>query len=273
VSAALAFDQRSLGRVEGLYMSPAMVARRREVLAALELRPGESVLDVGSGPGFLSREMAELVGPAGRVVGVDSSEAMVAAGRERCRSPWAEFHLADASALPLQSGSLDAVVGTQVYQYVRDTPKALAEIHRVLRRGGRLVIVDTDWDSIVWHSGNRDRMRRVLDAWSDHAADPHLPRLLGPMLAAAGFSGIRSESAVLLETAWNDSSASRGLIPMVREFVVGRRGLTADDAAAWAKDLERLGEAGQYFFSLNRYTFRASKAVSRNGNDAPGRAA
>ena len=269
MSRALAFDQRSLARVEALYMSPAMVARREEVLALLDLRKGERVLDVGPGPGFLSREMADLVGPGGRVVGVDSSEAMVASARERCASAWAEFHLGDATALPIDRSSMDAVVGTQVYQYVRDTPKALAEIHRVLRPGGRAVIVDTDWDSVVWHSSDRVRMRRVLDAWEDHAADPHLPRTLGRQLAEAGFSMVRAESAVLLETSWDETSASRGLVPMVQEFVVGRRGLTAADAMTWAQDLQRVGERGAYFFSLNRYTFRAVKPGSAFGAGEP----
>ena len=57
----------------------------------------------------------------------------------------------------------------------------------MLKPGGRLLILDTDWDSIVWHSSDRDRMLRVLEKWNDHLADPYLPRRLPGLLRDAGF--------------------------------------------------------------------------------------
>ena len=56
----------------------------------------------------------------------------------------------------------------------------------MLRPGGRLLVLDTDWDSIVWHSSDRERMERVLAAWNEHLADPYLPRRLPGLLRAAG---------------------------------------------------------------------------------------
>ena len=63
----------------------------------------------------------------------------------------------DALALPFADGRSTPCV-TQVYEYVADMPAALAEARRVLRPGGRLLVLDTDWDSIVWHSSDRDPM-------------------------------------------------------------------------------------------------------------------
>ena len=54
----------------------------------------------------------------------------------------------------------------------------------MLRPGGRLLVLDTDWDAIVWRSSEPDRMRRVLAAWDEHLADPYLPRRLTGQLAA-----------------------------------------------------------------------------------------
>ena len=98
-----------------------------------------------------------------------------------------QYALGDALALPFEDETFDAAISTQVYEYVPDMPAALAEARRVLRPGGRLLILDTDWDSIVWHSSDRDRMLRVLEKWNDHLADPYLPRRLPKLLRDAGF--------------------------------------------------------------------------------------
>ena len=109
------------------------------------------MLDVGSGPGLLAAEMAAEVGPGGRVVGVDPSESMLALARGRTDA--AEFVAGGALELPVPDASFDVVVSTQVLEYVEDVAGALAEARRVLRPGGRLLVLDTDWDSIVWQHG------------------------------------------------------------------------------------------------------------------------
>jgi arsenite methyltransferase len=80
----LQFDDAGARRIEAIYSTPDVVAQRRWTRKALNLRPGESVLDVGSGPGFLAAEMASEVGPTGRVSGVDISEAMLSMARTHC---------------------------------------------------------------------------------------------------------------------------------------------------------------------------------------------
>ena len=239
----LQFDEEASRRVEASYTTPDVVEQRRQVIAALALRPGERVLDIGSGPGLLAAEMAEVVGPEGCVDGVDPSESM----------PGIEFHPADALALPFGDGCFDAAVATQVYEYVDEMAAALAEAHRVLRPGGRLLVLDTDWGSIVWRSSDDERMRRVLRAWDEHLVDPHLPRRLTALLRGAGFRIARREAVPLLNAGYDERTYSHYLIGFIRAFVPGRQGLTEHDVGAWAEDLVAQGE--DYFFSLNRYVF------------------
>jgi ubiquinone/menaquinone biosynthesis C-methylase UbiE len=205
--------------------------------------------------------MAAEVGPNGWSCGIDISEAGLATARARAAgqpaAAWLDFREGDATALPFLDNSFDAAVATQVYEYVADVPRALAELARVLRPGGRAVLVDTDWDSIVWHSSDRARMTRVLAAWDEHLTDPYLPRTLRPLLKQAGLAAPRMEVITTLNQEW--AGYSQGLAGLVVAFVVGRRDITQDDADAWIADLQRLGEEDAYFFGLDQYLFLAVK--------------
>jgi arsenite methyltransferase len=257
----LQFDDAQSRRVEAVYTTPDVVEQRRTVLDLLAPRPGERVLDLGVGPGFLASEVAARVGPDGLVAGVDVSESMLAIARTRVvAGPAApvQLRIGSATDLPYEDQSFDAVVTTQVLEYVSDIPAALAEIRRMLRPGGRVLVLDTDWDSIVWHCRDYPRMERVLAAWQEHLADPYLPRSLGRRLRAAGFTVEAPRVIPLLNAGYEERTYSGGLIPIVAAFVTGRAGLTEADVAAWVEDLQSLGE--DYFFSLNRYVFVAYKS-------------
>ena len=252
------FDNAISRQLNALYTSSIPTARRRKTLALLSLRPGEAVLDIGTGPGYLAAEMAAQVGPSGRVVGIDKSPDMLALASERCAElPQVSFHEADAVQLPAPASAFDAAVAIQVYEFVNDMDAALQELHRVLRPGGRAVIVDIDWESLVWEAGDRARAARVFHAWDEHLADPYLPRRLGSLLGQAGFEllSVDTYAPVVVRA----DSFVAGMAKFVAGFVAGRGGVTAEDAAAWLDDLAAMDAGKRYFFSLTAFVFLAAR--------------
>jgi arsenite methyltransferase len=257
---AIKFDEEMSRKVEAIYRTPDVVAQRERILQALALTADERVLDIGSGPGLLAYDMAVAVGPKGRVCGVDISRAMVAMAEKRCsEQPWAEFRIAGATELPYPDDDFDAAVSTQVYEYVRDVPAALAELHRVLRPGGRTVILDTDYGSLVIHTEDAPRMARVLSAWDEHFVHANLPRMLSSQLRDAGFV-VRQRAAIpMFNPEFEDNTYGKGMLAMMASFAVGRNGVSQGEAEAWFAEFATLGAQGKFFFSLSRYLFVAEK--------------
>jgi arsenite methyltransferase len=257
---AFTFDEELSRKVESIYQTPDVVAQRRQVLENLHLAAGEQVLDIGSGPGLLAREMALAVGPTGRVCGIDASPAMVAMAAKRCAGQaWAEFRTADAAELPFPDDCFDAAVSTQVYEYLPDVPATLRELHRVLRPGGRAVVLDTDYGSLVIHTEDTARMARVLSAWDQHFVHGNLPRTLSRQLREAGFT-LRERLAIpMFNPEFSDNTYAKGMLEMMASFAVGRNGVSRSEADAWFAEFTALNKNGSFFFSLNRYLFVAEK--------------
>jgi len=118
---------------------------RRDAVAALDLAPGDRVLDVGCGPGVNFELLREAVGPGGEVVGVDLSPGMVAAARDRARrNDWGNVSVVrgDVTALGVVDGSVDSALATLVLSTVPDGVAASARVRDALVPGGRLAVLD-----------------------------------------------------------------------------------------------------------------------------------
>jgi SAM-dependent methyltransferase len=110
-----------------------------------DVRPGETVLDLGSGAGLDSILAARKVGPSGRVVGIDFTPEMVARARRNVEAVGlanVEFLEAPVEAIPLAEGTADVALCNGLFNLCPDKPRALAEVYRVLKPGGRFLMAD-----------------------------------------------------------------------------------------------------------------------------------
>ena len=132
-------------------------ALKRIAIDSLALRPGQSVLDLAAGTGDMARLISPIAGPAGRVVLCDINARMLDIGRDRMLDAGLTNVVparADAESLPFASAAFDRVVIAFGLRNLTDKERALMEMHRVLRPGGRLLVLEFSTPSSAWLRGS-----------------------------------------------------------------------------------------------------------------------
>jgi SAM-dependent methyltransferase len=158
----LGYDAAELARLPGPVT--ASFAGIGNPHVAQPLAVGATVLDMGCGAGTDLLLAARHTGPSGRAIGVDMTESMVArtrVGAEAAGLSNVEVRLGDATALPLEDGSVDVLISNGVFNLVPDKERALAEMFRVIAPGGRLQIAD-----IVLGAELDAAAKRDVDLWT-----------------------------------------------------------------------------------------------------------
>jgi SAM-dependent methyltransferase len=156
------------------------------------LRPGERVLDLGSGGGIDCFLAAKQVGPAGHVIGVDMTPEMVALARKNQAKVGAtnvEFRQGTIEALPVEDATVDVIISNCVINLSPDKPQVFREAFRVLAPGGRLQVSD-----IVWTRPVPEEIRGDMEQWAGCIAGALLAQEYRDAITAAGFEVTRFET-------------------------------------------------------------------------------
>ncbi len=244
--------------------SEASRAAKRRTFEALALPRGGSVLDVGCGTGADVLALAHLLGEGGRAVGVDASEAMVAEARRRAsaaRSP-ADFRVGDAHALDFPDASFHGCRADRVFQYLEDPRRALGEMARVARPGGRVVVLDTDWDTFLVDASDARVSRVVLGALAGSIRNGSIGRRLPALFRDAGLVEIAVVPDTLLMPRFSVVDAFLGLrrvVQRLREAGV----LAAGEGEAWVAEQEERDRAGRFFCSVTSFCVSGKKPETR----------
>ena len=254
------YDSKAAARIDRTYQAPEIVHQRLRTLAALGLRQGESILDAGCGTGLLLEQEALAVGAKGRAEGVDSSADMLAHAEARCAAlTQVKLQQTSVDSLPFDAASFDALSCTQTLLYVDRLEQALDEYRRVLKTGGRIAIIETDWGGAILNSPNIALTQAIFNSWSDVVANPYLPRRLTPLLRAAGFGAIRVEAIPVVNASYSDASLSAGMLEGFTRSALKLQIITEEQSAAWHAEISELVERDEYFFCVNRFLFSATK--------------
>jgi SAM-dependent methyltransferase len=135
--------------LDRLAAMPAIQQIRQVARAAMHIGDGDRLLDAGCGLGEEARELARLAGATGKVTAIDLAQALIAEARQRDNGAGVRYAVGDITALDFPDGTFDAVRSERVIQHVPDPDAAIAELARVTIPGGRVCVIDTDWESFL----------------------------------------------------------------------------------------------------------------------------
>ncbi|WP_330302222.1 MULTISPECIES: methyltransferase domain-containing protein [unclassified Streptomyces] len=219
---------------------------------ALAARPGERALDIGSGSGSQTRHLAAAVTPGGEVLGIEPNPGLRAVAEQRAAeagSP-ARFVDGDALTLPVPDSSVDVVWCERVLQHLLEPEKAVAEIARVLRPGGRVALLDTDWATTILHPGDPETVAALTSGALSAAADPYSGRKLVGRLTAAGLVIDDRGSQALLQ---DHTSVAWPLIRMLGESALRRALITEGQRDRLYADLTEAAAQGALHMSVTMF--------------------
>lgn len=221
----------------------------------LRITDGATVLELGCGPGTAAADLASRVGTAGRVIGVDTSEAMIDTARSSYASvPALEFIVGDALSLDLADDAVDGYRSERTFQHLSDPETALAEALRVVRPGGRVAVIDTDWGTLAVDHPDRELTERLSGAPRRFPVNSWSGRRLYSQMRQAGLSDLTVRVESLVATAWNPDTSPgvEGLPPfaMVTQSAQAMGVLNGDEAARWLRTLQDEARAGRFFLML-----------------------
>lgn len=222
---------------------------KERTYAMMRAGEGHRVLDVGCGPASDTIALGKMVGPNGKVVGIDHDPDMVATAKRRAAeagvSDFVEHQLTDGVELPFDDNTFDSCRSERVFQHVPEAAQLLAEMIRVTKPGGYVVVADTD-HSTHGTSTQYDGMDlRFRDLALQVLKNPHVGRKLYKMMNLAGLVNV--ESVPVLRS-WTDFDQWRP-IAFDLGIPVGLKmeAWTQQEADQYEADLQQLHDQGAFY--------------------------
>lgn len=226
---------------------------KRRSFEQLRPRPGTALVDIGCGTGEDAVALARLVAPGGTVTGLDASAAMVDEARRRAAGhDGVAFVVGDARRLDLSAGSVDGCRAERVLLHMDRPAEVVAEVARVLRPGGRAVVAEPDWGTLVIDAPDPDAGRAVAAAGATRFRSPFAGRTLRRLLLEAGLTDVEVAARALVIVDPDVAEGLLGLDDSARRAVEDGA-LSAERAAAWSEGVRAAGADGRLLVAMTAF--------------------
>ena len=236
---------------------PGVMARKPAILDALRLGPDMKVLDLGCGAGDDAFDIAGRLGPGGHVTGVDFSEFLIAEAIRRAsgRNLPVTFEVGDARSLRLPDESFDAVRAERMLMHVTDPVRALGEMVRVLRQGGRMAVEDFDWETQFCDSPYKETTRKIALSFCDGMKNGWIGRRLPRLFRDNGMT----EVAVSFHTVTVPYDFLQLLVGGHIARAVSGGVLTGHEADLWWTHLAHANAEGSFLYGFTAFVVSGVK--------------
>lgn len=232
------------------------------LLAPLELRPGLRVLDVGSGPGHTTAELARRVGRQGLVTGVDINPEFVERARTRARELdlRVEFVTSAFPPLPFADASFDRVWCKNVLEYVDSAAEMVAEMARVTAPSGLVVAADSDWEMLVLELAPQAQARsdRIVAAAKRIALkEPRIGRRLYGLFREAGLREVKVKVFAGADQVGRSTPMQQASLAA---YARDSGEIDREEIQQWLADIDFAVEHERYLFILPQFVVRGVRA-------------
>ncbi len=226
----------------------------------LAVEPGHHLLDVGCGLGGDAIALAERVGVGGRVVGVDNSEQLIAEAQQRVAgsSLPVAFRVGDIYGMEYADGSFDGCRADRVFQHLDRPADALNELIRVTKPGGRIVVGDPDWETLIFDAPQTAVTRTILNFVCDSHRNAWMGRQLYAQFQVAGLADVAVAADTLLFTDYGLADLTVALGTRVQQARAAEV-ITNHEAAEWLDALAAAASAGRFFAAMTCFTVSGRK--------------
>lgn len=239
--------------LDGVGAIAAVAEWKERSFALLNPRPGAVLVDVGCGTGEDVLALAARVQPGGRAIGVDASEAMLAEARRRADGrPGVALVHCDAHRLDLPDACADGVRAERTLQHLDDPAAAAREMARVVRPGGRVVVAEPDWGTLVVDCGDPAVAGEVAAAAAGRLRSAGAGRTLRRLLLDAGLVDVELVARTLLIT---DRAHAETLFDLTgaAQAAVQTGRLTQAQADTWLDALADAGARGRLLAAMTAF--------------------
>src|SRR5262249_4427722 len=238
--------------------NPSIVTIKQIILDGLRLRNGGRVLDLGCGLGDDTFRIAERVGASGRATAVDGSTGMIAEarGRAETRGLPVDFEVGDSQALRFAEGTFDGVRAERMLMHVPDADRAIGEMARVLVPGGRISVLDFDWETQVCDSPYKETTRTIALTFCDGMKNCWIGRRMSRLFASHGIADVAVETKTVFITYEFLKLLLGGHVARLHDTGVVSR----EEANEWWTSLAAADRDGTFLYGFTGFIVSGTKA-------------